>query len=317
MKKIKTVIKEVSASTDVVAMKEREAAFKATMRNLNPFEFDENENVIMCSGSIDLSLCYVDMRYQGYRKHKHIKNLFDKWNLLKLTPIIVVPHPEENRFAIVDGQGRFIVAPQKGKESLNAIVLMGAPEDPDERLKFEAEYFIGQNTETEKLQLIEKHLSKVLIGDPTACGIELMRKTYEFDIVSMSGSRDAQTLGSYPETYDICKTHGVECLDYIFGTCKKAGFNRKSNGYSVYVMRALKDIWKFYPSERETTKEFLSSYLKNINPIDLKNESKIKYPLLDHKVACQLYIEDLVVSNLNLEQKRKDDNGKIININIA
>lgn len=32
---------------------------------------------------------------------------------------------------------------------MNAIILMDAPEDPEERLKFEAEYFIGQDSEVD------------------------------------------------------------------------------------------------------------------------------------------------------------------------
>lgn len=51
------------------------------------------------------------------------------------------------RFAIADRQGRWIVAPRKGIDRLNAIILMDAPGDPDERLRFEAEYFIGQDSE--------------------------------------------------------------------------------------------------------------------------------------------------------------------------
>ena len=80
------------------------------------------------------------------RTHKHLNRLRNKWDERKLIPIILVLHPEEYRLAVVDGQGRSIVASEKEIDRLNAIILMDAPEDPDERLKFETEYFIGQDS---------------------------------------------------------------------------------------------------------------------------------------------------------------------------
>ena len=68
------------------------------------------------SAVIPLSCCYVDKRYQGMHTHKHINRLANKWDERKLTPIILVPHLEEHIFAIVDGQGKSIVAPQKMTE---------------------------------------------------------------------------------------------------------------------------------------------------------------------------------------------------------
>ena len=106
------------------------------------------------------------------RPHKYLNKLKNKWDERKLTPIILVPHPEEYRFAVVDGHGRCLVAPEKGMDRLNAIILMDAPEDLDERLKFEAEYFIGQDSEVENVKPLEKHLSRVIIGDSAAVSLD-------------------------------------------------------------------------------------------------------------------------------------------------
>ena len=125
----------------------------------------KNQRAVTGSAVVPLSCCFVDSRYQGMRTHKHLNRLKNKWDERKLTPIILVPHPEEYRFAVVDGQGRCLVAPEKGMDRLNAIILMDAPEDLDERLKFEAEYFIGQDSEVENVKPLEKHLSRVIIGD--------------------------------------------------------------------------------------------------------------------------------------------------------
>ena len=134
--------------------------------------------MITGSAVVPLSLCFVDVRYQGMRTHKHLNRLRNKWDERKLTPIILVWHLEEHRFAIVDGQGRFIIAGEKGIDRLNAIILMDAPEDLNERLKFEAEYFIGQDSEGENVKPLEKHLSRVIIGDVAAVSLEKLLNKY-------------------------------------------------------------------------------------------------------------------------------------------
>ena len=100
----------VAVVNDVVA-EEQKRLYKTVMQNLKPFMFDDTGKQIQAAGNIPLSLCYVDTRYQGLRRHSKIKKLINKWDVNKLSPIILVPHPEEYRFAIVDGQGRSIVQP--------------------------------------------------------------------------------------------------------------------------------------------------------------------------------------------------------------
>ena len=90
----------------------------------------KSKRVLTSTAWIPLDMLFVDARYQGLRTHKQINKLRMKFDKRKLTPIIVVPHYEEYRFAICDGQGRWILAPEKGLEGLYAIILMDAPDDP-------------------------------------------------------------------------------------------------------------------------------------------------------------------------------------------
>lgn len=123
----------------VVAMNEetrRMEQYNDIVANIKPLMTTgkgKNQRAITGSAVVPLSCCFVDSRYQGMRTHKHLNRLKNKWDERKLTPIILVPHPEEHRFAVVDGQGRCLVAPEKGMDRLNAIILMDAPEDLDER----------------------------------------------------------------------------------------------------------------------------------------------------------------------------------------
>ena len=211
-----------------------------------------------------LSLLYVDDRYQGLRTHKQLSKLDKNFDIRKLAPIVIVLHPEEYRCAIVDGQGRYLVAPNHGIDALNAIVLMDAPDDPEERLKFEAEYFIGQDSEVERVKPLEKHLSRVIIGDKSAVILEKMFKKYGIRYVNTRGNRGESVLGSYTDTYEIAKQHGEKCLEFIFGIIQNAGWDNESNGYATFVMRALRDAWIAHPANRRKIHTYLSKCLREL-----------------------------------------------------
>ena len=275
----------------------------ANIKPLTTVGKGKNLRTVTGSVAVPLSCCYVDERYQGMRAHKRLNRLRSRWDVRKLTPITLVPHPEEYRFAIVDGQGRYIVAPEKGLDVLNAIVLMDAPDDPDERLKFEAEYFIGQDSEVENVKPLEKHLSRVIIGDEPATILENLLNGYGIKFVATKGNREESVLGSYTDTYSIAKVHGEKCLDFIFSIIENAGWNKEANGYATFVMRALREIWTAHPNERKDIHEYLSNELRQIDPYLFSANAKTKYPKRDHRVSCVLYTEDMVCDGLGIEKK--------------
>ena len=304
----------------VVAMNEetrRMEQFNDIVANIKPLMTvgkGKNQRAITGSAVVPLSCCFVDSRYQGMRTHKHLNRLKNKWDERKLTPIILVPHPEEYRFAVVDGQGRCLVAPEKGMDRLNAIILMDAPEDLNERLKFEAEYFIGQDSEVENVKPLEKHLSRVIIGDSAAVSLDKLLNKYGIKFVATKGNREESVLGSYTDTYSIVKVHGEKCLDFIFSIIDNAGWNKETNGYATFVMRALREVWIAHPNDRKEIHRYLSKELRQIDPALFSAEAKSKYPKRDHRVSCVLYVEDLVCDGLGIEKKIYVENGKKVKI---
>lgn len=304
----------------VVVMNEetrRMEQFNDIVANIKPLMTvgkGKNQRAITGSAVVPLSCCFVDSRYQGMRTHKHLNRLKNKWDERKLTPIILVPHPEEYRFAVVDGQGRCLVAPEKGMDRLNAIILMDAPEDLDERLKFEAEYFIGQDSEVENVKPLEKHLSRVIIGDVAAVSLDKLLNKYGIKFVATKGNREESVLGSYTDTYSIVKVHGEKCLDFIFSIIDNAGWNKETNGYATFVMRALREVWIAHPNDRKEIHRYLSKELRQIDPALFSAEAKAKYPKRDHRVSCVLYVEDLVCDGLGIEKKIYVENGKKVKI---
>ena len=278
--------------------------YQIVMDNLKPFGFiGKSKTPVLCSATVPLSVCYVDERYQGLRQHKKINRLISRWDIRKLTPIVVVPHPEESRFAIVDGYGRACVATMKKMKSLQAIVLMDAPEDYGERLKFEAEYFIGQDSEVENVKPLEKHLARCIIGDPAALSLEKLFSEYGIKIMNTQGQRNESVLGSYPDTYTIARIHGEKCLEFIFYIIQKAGWNKEKNGYSTAVIRALKDVWVAHSLARDKMRKYLSENLRQISPDLFVSSARIRYPKRHQKIACVLYMEDIVCTGLSLSRK--------------
>jgi hypothetical protein len=80
------------------------------------------------------------------------------------------------------------------------------------------------------------------------------------------------------------------------------------------MFRALRDIYRLYADNRKETKSLLVKELRKITPIILKANAVVKYPTLDIKTAVSLYLEDLIVENLGLEQTREVVDTKVVPI---
>ena len=269
---------------------------------------------------IPARLLAIDESYQTpLRTERDLGYLINNWDERKLLPLIVVPHEEVGLCYITDGQGRWKASQFINEiryEYLTCLVILNAPKDPTERRKFEAEQYVYQNKNVAKITPLQKHGGLRILGDPAVRGLDKMKDKYRFTYTYTKGQRDHGVLGSYTEALSICKTRGIDCLDYIFDICTKSGFDRKCNGYSSYVLRMLRDMWTLYANNRYNTKEFLSSYLRNYEPNTFKAKAVSKYPMLDNKAACSLYVEDLIVENLGLKQSREISGTRLIPINV-
>ena len=215
----------------------------------------------------------------------------------------------------MDGYGRWIASQMVDKEKykdLAVLLILNVPEDKEARLRFEAELYAFQNKDIARMTGIQKHGAMLCIHDPAAEILEKLKAKYGFQYKSTPGQRDAAILGSYDSTLELCKIDNGKCAEFIFDICTKSGFDRKTNGYSRRIMRALKDVYKLYANDRDKTKKFLSRYLRKTDPIHLKAEAVSKYYMLDTDAAVSLYIEDIVVDNLGLQQSRTISGDKVV-----
>lgn len=289
---------------------------KGLLRGLTKAYTDMNETIAIIR--IPVELLEIDSRYQtDARTERDLQYLVRNWDERKLMPLLGVPHWEEGKVYIVDGYGRWISSQLVDKEKYNDLpvqMILNAPTEHMERLKFEAELYAFQNTETKDPTPIQKHGAMIVLNDPATETLEKLRRKYGFEYVANKGNREASILGSYTETLSLCKIDNGKAADYVFDICSKAGFDRKPNGYSTYIMRALRDVYKLYANDRQRTKELLIEKFRSITPLNLKAESVVRYPMLEMKIAVSLYIEDLVVENLGLEQSREVIGTKVMPI---
>ena len=267
---------------------------------------------------IPVDMLEIDTRYQtDIRTNRSLRYLVSHWDENKLLPLVGVPHWEEGAVYLVDGYGRWIASQMVDKEKykdLAVLLILSVPEDKEVRLKFEAELYAFQNKDIARMTGIQKHGAMLCIHDPAAETLEKLKAKYGFEYKSTPGQRDAAILGSYDTTLKLCKIDNGKCAEFIFDICTKSGFDRKANGYSRMVMKALKDVYKLYANDRDKTKKFLSRYLRKTDPIHLKAEAVAKYYMLDTEAAVSLYIEDIVVDNLGLQQSRTVSGDKVVSI---
>lgn len=280
---------------------------RGLLEGLTKMYRDANYNVAIVP--VPVEIMEIDSRYQTEeRTERDLHYLTNNWNENKLLPLIGVPHWETGKVFLVDGFGRYIASQIVDKEKykdLQTLLILNAPTDEQERLVFEAEIYAFQNKEVAKVTAIQKHGAMILLDNPATKTLEKMRKKYGFEYSAQKGNREASVLGSYTEALSLCKIDDGACAEFVFDICLGAGFDRKQNGYSSYIMRALKDIYKLYSNNRKETKKLLTKKLRGIEPITLKSRAVANYPMLEMRTAVSLYLEDMIVDILGLEQTRE------------
>lgn len=265
---------------------------------------------------IPVEMLDIDESYQiEERTARSLTYLVSKWDDNKCLPLSGVPHWEEGKVYLFDGYGRWIGSQmiKKPKKELDVMVILNAPKRHNERREYEAKMYAFQNAQVAKMTALQKHGAMLILHDEATEVLEEMRCKYKFEYSAIKGNRGASILGSYTEALTICKK-GKNAANFVFGICKKAGFDRKANGYSTYIMRSLKDIWCLYPDNRDEISNTIIKYLRKIDPVFLKSEAVVKYPLLDYKTATSLYLEDIIVRDMNETHKRTVENGKVVTV---
>lgn len=289
---------------------------RSLLEGLTKMYRDANYSVAVLKIPVDLM--EIDTRYQTeVRTARDLRYLTNNWNENKLLPLMAVPHWEEGKVYLVDGYGRWIASQMVDKEKykeLDVLMIFNAPKKDRERLEFEAELYAFQNKDVAKMKAIQRHGAMIILEDEATKKLEKLKEKYGFEYVGSKGNREASVLGSYTETLSLCKVDNGKLADFVFEICQNAGFDRKANGYSTYVFRTLRDIYKLYVEDRKEISEYLSKEFRRITPLILKANAVTKYPLLEARMAVSMYVEDMLVENLGLEQTREVKGTRVLRI---
>lgn len=256
---------------------------------------------------IPRELMSVDPAYQRLetRNHRKIKAMHDNFDHMIMDALLVVPHPEESTFSIVDGYGRFI-ASEGILDKLECVVITSAPSDPDERRHFEASIFTRQSLYTEKVTPLQMHKANLILGEPNAVALQEVVDEYNLSIAEDKGVRKPGTIGSYTSAYRIIKAKGKIAYESIISTCCKAGYNLSGDGLCDKIIRNLYKIYCFY-GDIGLVK--VLPIMRGTEPSTLKAKGIAAYPERV-ELSLVLYLQDYLVS-LG-EPKQFNEKGKKI-----
>ena len=256
---------------------------------------------------IPRELMSVDPAYQRLetRNHRKIKAMHDNFDHMIMDALLVVPHPEESTFSIVDGYGRFI-ASEGILDKLECVVITSAPSDPDERRHFEASIFTRQSLYTEKVTPLQMHKANLILGEPNAVALQEVVDEYNLSIAEDKGVRKPGTIGSYTSAYRIIKAKGKIAYESIISTCCKAGYNLSGDGLCDKIIRNLYKIYCFY-GDIGLVK--VLPIMRGTEPSTLKAKGIAAYPERV-ELSLALYLQDYLVSLS--EPKQFNEKGKKI-----
>lgn len=269
-------------------------------------------NNLLVSGTkhmavIPRELLSVDPAYQRLEegRSKKIAKLHKEFDHTLMDPLLVVPHPEEGTFSIVDGNGR-CCASEGILDALECVVITTAPTDPEERRKYEASIFVRQSNCTERITKLQQHKAGLILKDPVCVAIQRVLDEYDLGISSYKGNQKAGMVGSYDLAYNISKSSGYIGLESIVSVCHKAGYTMEINGLSKYVLRALYTIYMYYGSVGLFK---LVPIMRETEPSTLRAKGLAAYPERPG-MSLPLYMQDYLVS-LG-EPKQFNERGKKI-----
>lgn len=274
--------------------------------------FNTIMNNLLVSGTkhmavIPRELLSVDPAYQRLEegRSKKIAKLHKEFDHTLMDPLLVVPHPEEGTFSIVDGNGR-CCASEGILDALEYVVITTAPTDPEERRKYEASIFVRQSNCTERVTKLQQHKAGLILKDPVCIAIQRVLDEYDLGISSYKGNQKAGMVGSYDLAYNISKSSGYIGLESIVSVCHKAGYTMEINGLSKYVLRALYTIYMYYGSVGLFK---LVPIMRETEPSTLRAKGLAAYPERPG-MSLPLYMQDYLVS-LG-EPKQFNERGKKI-----
>lgn len=290
------------------AIEARRPLFNAIVGNMRA----AGKSKMIAQVTIPLELLDTSASYHEFRNYDNVDALARKWDERKVGAITVIIDRERCLFIVVDGCHRVKAATIKPDvDDLDAIVLLGCPEDPEEREIYAADFFIHRNDDDKRLTPVEKYPGLLIIGDKTALALKNVTDRYGIRIKKGKGNREPGVIGSYTDIMHTARKFGEDGLEFTFATIDKAGWHLESNGYATHLTRMFRQLYTHYEDHAPEISDFLGREFRKWTPDQFSAEARVAYPIRDYRIACVLLAQDMICNEFKLDKKLAWIDGKL------
>lgn len=266
---------------------------------------------------IPLDLLYIDNRYQRFdtSSDAKINNLVAHWDANRMDPIRVSAHPDEGRFAVLDGLHRTVAAGKRGVDGIEAEILF-FDGDANQRLLSEATIFATQNDDVETLTPAQKHNANVVRGIKENVELERVINKYNIPLKDNKGQGRSAigTLSGFKEALRITATYGEGMIDDIMNVICSSRWNDEPNGFSNVTLSAIKNVLAAHQDIKEQIIAASISYFRTITPNTLLAYGKANYAVRSDRSAMTLAYDDFVSKTLGVSLGYGVENNKMVRV---
>lgn len=250
---------------------------------------------------VDVENLFVDHQYQRAVSKGRVKYLVNNWNWKRYFPIIIAHRGGSNsrRYAVIDGQQRFMAAQELGLTKLPAIFIVASS------LEAEAELFLGANT-SKPVGAGDRFKARLVIKDPTALGILKTVRAMGFDLACALEEGQQRNLFTIDAVQAVEYINNQDMLATTLSVIQRAwGAKPTSEMTTASILRgtylALRHIRR-YGVSFETFADRIGTYTTGS---ELQNKSNDRYASMTGSKSIPGAVAAIEVEVYNLHLKAK------------
>lgn len=249
--------------------------------------------------NVDISLLTVDPRFQRVDTYTpaKVRKLAAEFDSDKMDILPLSPHDEEGKFSVIDGYHRYMAAKLRGMETLPCDIIMNMPTDPAQRLKREAEIFVSQDKDTERLTPLQKHGANIILEVKANINLQKAIDKYKIKVKNLK-TRSTKQVGVLTGFADalVIAGYGEKYIDETFRILKEAKWDLTPNGLGARQIRAIGKMVKIHECDQKVS-SLLIEYLRPIDYQIFISKGMSTYPTRKPQEGLIMILEDYVVAH--------------------
>ena len=193
--------------------------------------------------------------FRTNRDSSDLESKFD-WNLCGA--LTATFDRNTGTFVLIDGQNRAkVILKREPDAEIPVMVILYAPDDYAERIKFEAKLFVNQNIATKNVTENEKLEALAEQGDVAAINLLTLLKEYGVERTSKGGKLPQNTIRDASTYKKFISKHGYAGGKWVFDIYKYSGFRAYESAYARQYFKAFGFAYDKYPMYRDEIKDYL------------------------------------------------------------